>query len=89
MGLAALVIDMGFARLAQRRCKRPQTPRRWKGCAGETCAMGDLPPAWLANPDFQEQTGVVLSTGSLSSSNAMQSVVGQPARSWPMPSPTT
>ena len=28
---------------------------------------GDLPPTWLANPDFQEQTGVVLSTGSLSS----------------------
>ena len=28
---------------------------------------GDLPPAWFASPDFQEQTGVVLSTGSLSS----------------------
>ncbi len=67
MALAALVIDLGFARLAQRQMQSAVDSAaleglRWRDVQQST----ELPPAWLANPDFQLQTGVVLSTGSLS-----------------------
>ena len=68
MGLAALVIDMGFARLAQRQMQTAVDSAALEGLRWRDVAQsGDLPPAWFDSPDFQEQTGVVLSTGSLSS----------------------
>ena len=36
MGFAALVIDLGFTRLARTRCRRPSIMRPWKACDGET-----------------------------------------------------
>ena len=58
LGLAALVIDMGFARLAQRQmhCAADSAALeglRWQGVRQWT----DLPPAWLADPNFQAEVG--------------------------------
>ena len=58
LGLAALVIDMGFARLAQRQMQTAVDSAaleglRWQGDA----TWEDLPPAWLADPNFQSQVG--------------------------------
>ena len=51
MGLAALVIDLGFARLAQRQMQTAADSRRWKGCDGETSRRtdtgGSRPATWL------------------------------------------
>ena len=46
LGLAALVIDMGFVRLARRRCKPQPIPPRWKDYAGRAHNTWALPPAW-------------------------------------------
>jgi hypothetical protein len=68
MGLAALVIDMGFARLAQRQMQTAVDSAALEGLRWRNVQQsGDLPQAWFANPDFQNQTGVVQSTGTLTS----------------------
>ena len=68
MGLAALVIDMGFARLAQRQMQTAVDSAVLEGLRRRDVQQsGDLPQAWFANPDFQNQTGVVPGTGTLSS----------------------
>ena len=67
MGLAALVIDLGFARLAQRQMQSAVDSAALEGLRWRDVQQGgSLPPAWLVNQDFQNQTGGVSSTGSLS-----------------------
>jgi hypothetical protein len=58
LGLAALVIDMGFARLAQGQMQSAADSAaleglRWQGVQ----QWADLPPAWLADPNFQAEVG--------------------------------
>jgi hypothetical protein len=68
MGLAALVIDMGFARLAQREMQTAVDSAALEGLRWRDVQQSEnLPPAWLASPDFQQQTGVSPGTGTLSS----------------------
>ncbi len=71
LGLAALVIDIGFARLAQSEMQTAADSAALEGLRWrDVTQSGDLPQAWLANPDFQQQTGVLSSTGTLSSLQA-------------------
>ena len=59
MGLAALVIDMGFARLAQRQMQTAVDSAALEGLRWrDVTEPGDLPQGWLSDPDFQAQTGV-------------------------------
>jgi Flp pilus assembly protein TadG len=76
MGLAALVIDMGFARLTQREMQTAVDSAALEGLRWRDVQQSaDLPPAWFANPSFQEQTGIVLSTSSISLSSTQSDTV--------------
>jgi Flp pilus assembly protein TadG len=66
LGLAALVIDLGFARLTQRQMQTAVDSAaleglRWQGVQ----QVSDLPQAWLADPNFQNEVGP-LGSGTLS-----------------------
>jgi len=70
MGLAALVIDMGFARLAQRQMQTAADSAALEGLRWQSVQQAaDLPPAWLADPNFQNEVGP-LGTGPLSTSQS-------------------
>ena len=55
MAVAALVIDMGFARLAQRQMRSATDSAALEGLRWRDVQQWeDLPPAWLADPNFQK-----------------------------------
>jgi len=59
MGLAALVIDIGFARLAQRQMQTAVDSAAIEGLRWRDAEQWeDLPQGWLADADFQTQVGV-------------------------------
>ena len=59
MGLAALVIDLGFARLAQRQMQTAVDSAALEGLRWRDAEQWeDLPQGWLADADFQAQVGV-------------------------------
>ena len=58
MGLAALVIDLGFARLAQRQMQTAADSAALEGLRWRDVQhWEDLPQAWVEDPDFQALTG--------------------------------
>ncbi len=66
MGLAALVIDMGFARLAQHQMQTAVDSAALEGLRWRDVQQWeDLPQGWLADPNFQSQVGLP-GTGPLS-----------------------
>ncbi|MGO9111850.1 MAG: pilus assembly protein TadG-related protein [Thermoguttaceae bacterium] len=66
LGLAALVIDMGFARLTQCQMQTAVDSAALEGLRRQNVqTWQDLPTAWLADPNFQSQVGPP-GTGSLS-----------------------
>jgi hypothetical protein len=58
-GFAALVIDMGFARLTQRQMQTAVDSAALEGLRWRDVQLWEqLPQSWLANSDFQAQVGV-------------------------------
>jgi hypothetical protein len=58
-GFAALVIDLGFARLTQRQMQTAVDAAALEGLRWRDVQLWEqLPQTWLANPDFQAQVGV-------------------------------
>jgi len=56
---AALVIDLGFARFAQRQMQTAVDEAALEGLRWRDVQLWEqLPQTWLANPDFQAQVGV-------------------------------
>ena len=60
MGLAALVIDMGFARLAQRQMQTAVDSAALEGLRSRDAQLQDFPQGWQQDADFQTQ---VMSSG--------------------------
>ena len=81
MGLAALVIDLGFARLAQRQMQTAVDSAALEGLRWRDVKQWeDLPQGWLADPDFQAQVGDT-SGGTFSATTRDGSPLGrQPSR---------
>ena len=60
VGFAALIIDLGFARLTQRQMQMAADGAALEGLRWrDVQCWEDLPPAWLADNDFQNQVGPV------------------------------
>ena len=58
LALAALVIDLGFARLTQRQMQTAADSAALEGLRWQNVqTQNDLPPAWLADPSFQTEVG--------------------------------
>jgi|GEM_PF-843656 hypothetical protein len=58
-GFAALVIDLGFARLTQRQMQTAVDAAALEGLRWRDVQLWEqLPQTWLASPDFQAQVGV-------------------------------
>ncbi len=58
LALAALVIDLGFARLTQRQMQTAADSAALEGLRWQNVqTQSDLPPAWLADPSFQSEVG--------------------------------
>ena len=55
MGLAALVIDMGFARLAQRQMQTAVDSAALEGLRWRDAQLQDFPQGWQQDADFQTQ----------------------------------
>jgi hypothetical protein len=55
LGFAALVIDLGFARLTQRQMQTAVDEAALEGLRWRDAQLGELPQAWLNNQDFQNQ----------------------------------
>ena len=90
MGLAALVIDMGFARLAQRQMQTAVDSAALEGLRWrDVDATGDLPQGWLADPDFLAQTGVSGTVTSMSPQQWRRFAAGLQATWWPTSLTTT